>query len=60
LICHQAAVKSALAVVSPDLGGDGVGFCHSYWVTPATQAVDEGTTPIIHTRHLKAAVVVSE
>jgi len=60
LIRHQGAVKGALAVIAPDLGGDGVGFSDRHGVTPATQAVDEGITPINPHPHLQAAVVVSQ
>jgi hypothetical protein len=59
LIRHQAAVKGALAVVAPDLGGDGVGIGDSHRVTPTPQAVDEGILPINPHPHLQAAVVVS-
>jgi len=60
LIRHQAAVKAALAVVAPDLGGDGVCLCHGYRVTPATQAVDKRISPINPHTHLETAVVVSQ
>jgi len=60
LIRHQGAVKSALLVVAPDLGGDGVCLCHCHRVTPTTQAVDEGILPINPHPHLQAAVVVSQ
>ena len=60
LIRHQAAVKHSLLVVAPDLGGDGVGFSDCHRVTPATQAVDEGITPVNPHPDLEAAVVVAE
>jgi hypothetical protein len=59
LIRHQAAVKSALAVIAPDLGGDGVGFSDCHRVTPTPQAVDKRITPINPHPHLQAAVVVA-
>jgi len=48
-----------LLVVTPDLGGDGVGFGDCHWVTPATQAVDEGILPVYPHPDLQAAVVVA-
>jgi len=59
LIRHQAAVKHSLLVVAPNLGGDGVGFGDCHWVTPATQAVDEGILSINPHPDLEAAVVVA-
>ena len=49
-----------MAEIAPDLGGDGVGFCHCHRVTPATQAVDKRISPINPHPHLQAAVVVSQ
>ena len=47
-------------VVAPYLGADGLCPCHRYRVTPATQAIDEGITPINPHPHLEAAVVVGK
>jgi hypothetical protein len=42
------------------LGGDGVCFSDCHRVTPATQAIYEGITPVNPHPHLQAAVVVSQ
>ena len=60
LLCHHIVIKSALLVVDPYLGGDGVDVCDCHRVTTATQAVDEGILPINPHPHLQAAIVVSQ
>lgn len=60
LICHQAAVKHALLVITPNLGADGVGFSHRHWVAPASQAIDKGMLFINPRPDLERAVVVAE
>ena len=56
---HQAVVKSALLIVTPNLGTDGVSFSDRHRVTPSPQAVDEGILPVNPHSHLQAAVVVA-
>ena len=60
LISHQAAVKAALLVVAPDLAAYGLCLGNSHRVAPASQAVDEGITPINPHPDLQAAVVIAE
>ena len=59
LIRHQRAVKGALLVVAPNLGGDGLGISDCYRVTPEAQAIDEVIRPINPPTYLEAAVVVA-